>query len=273
MEIFLIFILGLEFGSFANVCIYRWPRNQSIMNPLRSYCPWCRTRIAWRDNIPLLSFLLLSGKCRNCRSPISWRYPLIEILLPLLWVGAFLFFNLNALEKNWAFLIAIFSLLFVILVTTATDVDWKIIPDNATFTLISMGLLISPWNPFLEQKHLLGALIESTHGALVGAGTLYLVAVVGRFLFEKEAMGGGDIKLLAGIGTLLGWQGALLTIFLGSLLGGCAAMLGISMGILKRREYIPFGPFLNMGALLTLFFLLRCVSHASDPCVFSFFRL
>lgn len=134
---FLLF-LGLEFGSFANVCIYRWPRGFSILNPIRSCCPWCKNIIPWMDNIPVFSFIYLNRRCRNCQSPISWRYPLIELLLPIIWCSIVLM-DPSRIFTEPILMVNLFFLGFVILVTSITDLDWKIIPDQCTYSLVLVG--------------------------------------------------------------------------------------------------------------------------------------
>lgn len=251
----LIAILGLEFGSFANVCIYRWPRNGSVLWPRRSFCPWCQKTLRWYDNIPLLSFLFLKGRCRFCKSRISFRYPLIEVSVPLLWLAVYVVFQLNSIKPTFITLIAVFFLVFVIVVTTVTDLDWKIIPDHLTYSLALVGLLTSPWNPFFEPLPPFNKILMALVGLLAGGGMLWGIGFVGRFLLKKEVMGGGDIKLLAAFGSFFGWKGAILTLLSGSLIGSFVAIPLLATGMLRRNQYIPFGPFLNIGCLTVLFLL------------------
>lgn len=251
MDFFIIFILGLEFGSFANVCIYRWPRNGSILRPRRSACPWCGKTLAWYDNIPVLSFIFLKGRCRQCRSAISWRYPIIELAMALLWTG------LYAITKQTGFaeMVFLFSLLafsFMLVVTTVTDLEWKIIPDEISLPMAGFALAMSPLNVLLEGPMALQHFIQAGVGCMAGAGIIFLISLLGRIVFKKEVMGGGDVKLMAAIGAYMGFQGALVTLFLGSLIGGIFSIAGLIMGRLKRHQYIPFGPFLNLGALIFL---------------------
>ncbi len=257
-------ILGLEFGSFANVCIYRWPRNLSIYRPVRSHCPWCFHQIAFWENIPLLSYFILRGACRHCRSRISIRYPLVEFTVALMWVAGWELLRRSELPIQIPFLITIGAFLFFLVVTTLTDLDWKIIPDEASYALILIGLITAYWNPLLSLQDRVFRIENSFFGACAGALPLWLIAIIGRKILGKEAMGGGDIKLLAGIGTILGWQAALMTIFLGSIIGCLAALVGLASRKLRRGQYIAFGPFLNAAALTV--FVFKCVQPPSfDP--------
>jgi leader peptidase (prepilin peptidase)/N-methyltransferase len=233
-----IFAVGAVIGSFLNVCIYRIPIGQSIVSP-GSRCPACQAPIHPLDNIPILSYLFLLGRCRRCRGPIHWRYPLVEALngggyLLVVWQ-----FGLT-----WAALIyaAFYSALLVI---TFIDLDHQIIPDVITYPGIVIGLATGYFLPV----GLWGSLI----GGLVGFGLFYLVAELSFRILKQEGMGGGDIKLIAMVGAFLGWQKVLLTIFLASFAG---ALVGLAFMLAKgwgRRTPIPFGPFLAFGALLALF--------------------
>lgn len=244
----IVFIFGSLIGSFLNVCIYRMPRDCSIVWP-SSRCTSCSNPIRPWDNIPILSFLLLGGKCRTCKAPISLRYPLVEALNALLYI-----FLLWRFGPDWPFLIyALFC--SALLVITFIDLDFQIIPDRISLPGIPLGLLagslILP-DPFMRA----GALgwQASFIGAASGFFFYYFIAVAGEKILKKEAMGGGDIKLMAMIGGFLGWKGVILTTFFGSLFG---SVIGIFMMLLRGREkgsQIPFGPFLALGAMVTLFF-------------------
>ncbi len=259
LTLFFITLLGLEFGSFANVCIYRWPRNSSILHPRRSHCTWCRKEIAWHDNIPVLSFLFLKGRCRHCTGVISLRYPLVELLMPFLWLAVIIpFQSFFAGQKLFTLLIC--YTLFIVIVTTFADLDWKIIPNEATYSLAVAALALSPFNPLLGGETGAGRLLQGLYGGLTGAGLLLLVSFVGRYLFKREAMGGGDIKLLGALGIVLGVEGVLTSFFIASIVGGLFVTPLLLIGKLKRHSYLPFGPFLNIGALGVLFFLLKKIA-------------
>jgi leader peptidase (prepilin peptidase)/N-methyltransferase len=223
-------LVGLAFGSFLNVCIVRLPHDGSLLRPPSS-CPHCRARIAWRDNIPVVSWLLLRGRCRHCGAPISAQYPLIELLVGVLWAGAALAWGptLHALAG------AVFGT--ILLGITVTDARHMLIPDEFTWGGLVLGLAFA-----------LGgggpALVQALLGAAAGFALLYAIAVIGEWVFKEEAMGGGDIKMMAMVGAFVGWQGVLLTVFLGALLG---TLIFVPLTLRKKR-LVPFGVFLALGA-------------------------
>ena len=223
-------LVGLAFGSFLNVCIVRLPHDGSLLRPPSS-CPHCRARIAWRDNIPVMSWLLLRGRCRHCGGPISAQYPLIELLVGVLWAGAAFAWGptLHALAG------AVFGT--ILLGIAITDARHMLIPDEFTWGGLVLGLAFA-----------LGgggpALVEALLGAAAGFALLYAIAVIGEWVFKEEAMGGGDIKMMAMVGAFVGWPGVLLTVFLGALLG---TLIFVPLTLRKKR-LVPFGVFLAVGA-------------------------
>ena len=223
-------LVGLAFGSFLNVCIVRLPHDGSLLRPPSS-CPHCSARIAWRDNIPVLSWLLLRGRCRHCGGPISAQYPLIELLVGVLWAGAAFAWGptLHALAG------AVFGT--ILLGIAITDARHMLIPDEFTWGGLVLGLAFA-----------LGgggpALVEALLGAAAGFALLYAIAVIGEWVFKEEAMGGGDIKMMAMVGAFVGWPGVLLTVFLGALLG---TLIFVPLTLRKKR-LVPFGVFLAVGA-------------------------
>ena len=233
-------LLGALIGSFLNVCIYRLPRQESIAWP-GSHCPKCSHPIAWYDNIPILSYLTLAGRCRHCAVRIPFRYPLVEVLNASGYVGLLWVFGPS--------LVAVAYCLFysALLVVAGTDLTHKIIPNAVTFPGIIVGIVCA-------ATVLPLGFLDSLLGVLVGGGILWLLAWASPYLFGKEGMGGGDIKLLAMIGAFLGWKPALMTIMVGSLLGSLVGVTLIAAQVIKREDYIPFGPFLVCGALVALFF-------------------
>jgi leader peptidase (prepilin peptidase)/N-methyltransferase len=237
VEVLVFLVFGLVVGSFLNVCIYRIPRKISIVKPF-SFCPSCKEAIKPWHNIPVLSFILLKGKCAYCEAKISVRYPIVELLNGILYVTAYLSFGLT---YALPFILIFISSLIVI---SFIDLDFQIIPDIISIPLIFSGLVLSLLPH--DSAGLVSNIKESLIGAVVGGGSLLIVSIV-----SKGGMGGGDIKLNAGIGAFLGWKSALLTIFAGSLIG---SVIGII--ILKKtgNRKIPFGPFLSIGALISLFF-------------------
>ncbi len=234
-------LFGLLVGSFLNVCIVRWPALESVVKP-RSRCPQCGNLIAWYDNIPVLSWLVLRAKCRHCKLPIPWRYPLIEMVTGLIWLWAAWQYGYS-LETLRAALFG--TLLLGIAVTDARE---YIIPDEFSIGGTALGILFA-FAPFVlghSHPHALGWR-EALIGAAVGFALLWLVAWLGSKAFGKDAMGGGDIKMMAMIGAFLGWQGVLLTVFLGALFG---TLIFLPLKLMGREKLVPFGIFLAIGSAL-----------------------
>ena len=241
-----IFLFGMCIGSFMNVCIYRLPLEKSIADPARSVCPSCGNMIKYYDNIPVLSYLWLKGRCRHCSEPISLRYPLVEALTGLAAASVFFAFGLT-LEG-----LIYFVFIAALLVITFIDIDHKIIPNVISIPGIPIGLIASLALPAVTFK-------ESALGLLVGGGSLLIVAWVYHLLTRKEGMGGGDIKLLAMIGTIVGWKGVLFTIFVSSAVG---SLVGLTVMLAKGKNMkfaVPFGPFLAIGAVTYIFFGQRII--------------
>jgi leader peptidase (prepilin peptidase) / N-methyltransferase len=236
----LIFIFGACVGSFLNVCIYRLPLNKSIVTP-GSSCPYCKRNIPFYYNIPIVSYFVLSGKCRFCNSPISFRYPLVEMITALFSLLLFIKFSLSPTLVFW------FSFVSVLLTISLIDLDHQIIPDRISIP----GILIFGMSSFIIPEM---TLKNTIWGILIGGGSLYAVAA-SYYLFKKEVgMGGGDIKLLAMIGGAIGVKGAIFTIFAGSLLGTISEIIiMISTRITGTKLKIPFGPYLSAGAILYIF--------------------
>ena len=232
--------LGALIGSFLNVCIHRLPRCESIVWP-GSHCPSCGTSIEYYDNIPLFSYLWLLGRCRTCRNSISMRYPVVEAANAAGYVMILATFGLTWTTVLYS------ALLSALLVVTGTDLSHRIIPNVVTVPGIVIGLLGA-------ATVLPVGLVNALLGMAIGGGILWALAWASPYLFGKEGMGGGDIKLLAMIGAFLGWKPALLTIMVGSLSGSLIGLSLIGLGLMKRDEYIPFGPFLVFGALVSMFF-------------------
>ena len=268
MEIW-IFLMGLCIGSFLNVCIYRLPGGQSISDPPRSQCPFCHHRIHFYDNIPVLSFLWLRGRCRHCREPISTRYPIVELLSASFAVCTALKFGVSVEALMY------YVFICALIVITFIDIDHQIIPDIISLPGIAVFFLAAfpERHPIGFFKMLPDALVSladrlplpamtynAVMGILVGGGSLYLVAWVYYLLTGKEGMGGGDIKLLAMIGAMIGWEGVFFTIFVGSAVGTIAG-IGVMAGsrLINTKLRIPFGPFLAIGAIAYIFFGARLI--------------
>ena len=233
------FVFGSIVGSFLNVCIYRIPEGLSVVSP-RSRCPKCETPIAWYQNVPILSWLFLRGRCAQCKVRISARYPLIEALNGLLYALTFYYFFLS-----WATPVY-FVFLSMLVVVTFIDIDHQIIPNIISLPGVFFGVLASfviPWLPWSD----------SLFGVVAGGGLLFLIAAGYKVLTGKEGMGMGDVKLLAMIGAFLGWQAILPVVFIGSLVG---SLIGVPLIIAKKADgklALPFGPFLSLAAVIYLF--------------------
>ncbi len=246
MTTLLAFLFGILIGSFLNVCIYRLPKEESIVTP-RSRCPACQSPIVAVDNIPLLSFVLLRGRCRACGHPIPWRYPLVEGLTGLLFV---LTVDRFGVTLQTAFLL---TFLCGLVVVSFIDLDHQIIPNVITLPGIPLGLLAGL---LLGDPPLLDRMI----GTLIGAGFLYLVLLYGGALYGQEAMGEGDLNLIALVGAFLGWKAVALTILLGCLFGSAVGLVLMATRRLSRRQHIPFGPFLSLGSVVALFWGERLIA-------------
>lgn len=233
-------LLGLIVGSYLNVLVHRLPAGRSTIWP-RSRCPFCGGAIKARDNIPVLSYLLLRGRCRHCGAPISWRYPLIEGLTALVFVLCVLRFGVTA----EAMIGIVFASLMLLL--AAIDIEHFLLPDIVTLPGLLLGLALRAWHPY-------SSLLDALIGAVIGAGLLILLINFWFWLRHEEGMGLGDVNMLALIGAFLGWQGVLTTLFVAALTG---ALTGVFLLLTRRvglRSRLPFGVFLALGGLISLFF-------------------
>lgn len=231
--------VGAALGSFLNVCIYRWPAGESVVRP-RSKCPGCGKTIRWYDNIPILSWILLRGRCRTCGESISVQYPIVEAAVAVIWLGMALWLDpgLEAIRG---------ALLFTILLGIAIiDARHRIIPDQLSLggLVAGLGLALAPTDISIQTAAI---------GAGAGYGFMWAVKLGGEALFRKPALGVGDIHMMAMIGAFVGLGGALLTIFLGSVLG---LLIGLPLAALSGKleamgTYLPLGTFLAMGAAVT----------------------
>lgn len=234
-------LFGLAVGSFLNVVVLRLPARRSLWRP-GSACPGCGAAIAWHDNIPLLSFLALRGRCRACGMAIAWQYPAVEAATALAFVGAMLAFGPSATFVQAA------ALLAALIAITAIDVRHQLIPDAITLPGIVAGFvanLVSRQVPWLE----------SAIGVAVGGGVFLLI-----ILASGGGMGGGDMKLGAMLGAFLGWKSTLFAIFVGVILGGALALVLLASGRYGRKDPVPFGPFLALGGVVGLFWGERVVT-------------
>lgn len=232
----LFFVLGAIVGSFLNVCIHRIPRDRSIIQP-GSCCPACNAPIKFYDNIPFLSYLILRGRCRKCGKTISVRYLLVELIAAVLFPLLYVVFGLSFdLPVALAFLCLLIVISFI-------DLDFRIIPDTLSLGGLLLGIALSFFRPYFSW-------IDSLLGVLVGGGVLYAIAKLYEIVRKAEGMGGGDIKLLAMIGSFCGVKGVVFSLISGSFLG---TIVGVPLMLIKRegtKYALPFGPFLSLGALV-----------------------
>ncbi len=240
MELYLIGLAGALLGSFLNVVIYRLPRNESVVFP-RSRCPQCGHAIRFWENIPVVSYLLLRGKCSSCRRPIPLYYVLVEVLTP----GA-----LMVLYWQYGFTPDFFKnalLVLFLIPITFIDLHHRLILDKLTYPGIVVGLLLSIWqNPQQFYQPFLGL--------LAGGGLLWLISLLGQSIYKQESMGGGDIKMGAMIGSFMNAGHILLALFLSFFIASVFVLIGLGTGKLQRKSMVPFGPFIALGAVITMNF-------------------
>ncbi len=236
----LFFVVGLCFGSFANVVIYRLPKKKNVATP-RSACPSCGHEITWYENIPVLSWIFLRGKCSSCKTSISFRYPLVELLMGLLFVALYL-------KVGWSWTLLEYLIFgFSLVVVSFIDFDHMILPDTFTLSGIVIGLMGALLNPERE-------FLTAFYGVLLGGGSLYFMALLYYIFRKKDGMGGGDIKLLAWIGALLGAWPILFVIMFSSVVG---SIVGVAVALKSKeglQSGIPFGPYLALAAIAFIFF-------------------
>ena len=264
-------VLGACIGSFLNVCIWRIPRDESVVAP-RSHCPACNRLIPWYLNIPVLSWLLLRGRCRWCRQPISARYIGVELLTAALFCIVFLQYAferpmLGMVPLVDAALIPVYWIFLAALVCgTFVDLDHMILPDSVTIGGMIAGPIFSALVPTMHHGATVWyrGLLGSGIGEMAGFGLLFLVAALGEKVFKKEAMGFGDVKLMGAVGAFLGWQAVLFVLIAGSLAG---SVVGVTLILLKKTELqgrIPFGPYLSLGAVIWVFWGQRILDAYID---------
>jgi len=255
MNYLLIIIFGLVIGSFLNVCIYRIPRDGSIVTPSRSYCPHCEHQLSALDNIPVFSYIFLGGKCRYCKGRISPRYVIVEILTAGMF--ALILYRSMDLYKNqfdiamYVIRACIFAALLIVI--SFIDFEFTIIPNKVVYPGLIVGLLLAIFTVVMKRDiHLI---IPNLLGMVAGVVGILLIAVLGTIIFRKEAMGMGDVRLMGMIGMFIGlWPQMPLTLILGAFSG---SIVGIALIIFRGKQpdsHIPFGPFLSLGALITMLY-------------------
>lgn len=252
--VLMVFVVGASIGSFLNVCISRWPVDLSVVSP-RSRCPRCSRPIAWHENIPLVSWLLLRGKCRGCALPISMQYPLVELVVALMWVASVWAFGLTF----EALRVAIFAT--ILLGIAVTDFKHYLIPDGFTITGLVLMLAFAFANLFVGEITRFAAAWPSVLGACVGAGAITIIGWIAEVIMKREAMGFGDTTLMAVVGAAVGAERSLLTIVAGAFVGAVTFLLVVGPIVKVRaarrgEEFafpdVPFGVFLAPAALMVL---------------------
>jgi len=248
-----IFVIGAVIGSFLNVCIHRMPKNKSLIFP-PSHCPKCDKNLYWYDNIPVLSYVMLLGRCRFCRERISLRYPMVEMLTALVLTALFIVFGMTS--KFFAYSIMTCGLI----VAAFVDFEIQEIPDEISLGGLAAGIALALLFPsIIGPTNRIYALLGSLAGAVSGGGSIFIMKMLGTLMFKNKikelgiesAMGDGDIKLMAMIGAFLGWKLVLLTFFIAPFLG---SVHGIISKFRNGFETIPYGPFLSMAAVISVFF-------------------
>lgn len=245
----LVFMFGSAVGSFLNVVIYRLPEGLSLLHP-PSRCPTCHTRLKPYDNVPVFGWLWLRGRCRYCKTPIAVRYPFIEGLTGLLFLAAFWLLGLT-----WT-TVGYWILLSWLVVLTFIDVDTLTLPNGLTQSGLVLGLVFQVWNGYGLSGAVAGAvqgLMMGIIGAVLGIWIFDIITLFASTALGQTAMGGGDAKLAAMLGAWLGWQGVLLSGFLACLVGAMVGGGAMALKLISRRQPMPFGPFLAVGAVITMF--------------------
>ena len=240
MTIALSLVFGSVIGSFLNVCIYRIPQNIAIARP-RSYCPKCSKPIRALDNIPIISFVILKGRCRNCDQTIRMQYPTVELLTALLTIAVVWKFDFTILT------IFYLSLVYILITISFIDLEHMIIPDGLVLAAALLGLMALIFNILPIGWP------DSAYGALLYGGVMAGVGYVGKLVYKMDALGGGDVKLAGVLGLYLGWKMSMISLLLAFLVAALFVVVGLAVGRLSRKQLIPFGPFLAMGAIMTLF--------------------
>jgi len=240
MILLFVFLIGAIVGSFLNVCIYRLPRHESILFPA-SHCPNCGKPIKFYDNIPLLSYVVLRGKCRHCKQNISARYPIIETISGLLAIAIVIKYGLTL--HSLLLLLLVFSLIII----TFIDLDFQIIPDIVSIPGTIAGIGASFFIPTVSWT-------DSILGILAGGGFLFIIAVTYKWLTNRDGMGGGDIKLLAMAGAWFGWKAIPFILLISSFIGALIGSISLLLAKKSLRYKIPFGPFISIAAIIYIFF-------------------
>ena len=251
MEYLIVFVFGVIIGSFLNVCIFRLPLGKSIVMP-RSFCPFCEKPIKWYDNVPLVSFMVLGGKCRNCSRPIPIRYFFVELFTAL--AGIVLLYNFSFTAPFFIYWFFTCALIVVLCI----DIEHQEIPDVISLPGIFIGAALMTVFRLDGSSSHYSALVNSLLGILAGGGSMFLMGVVGELIYKRQAVGGGDVKLMGMIGAILGWKLVLLSFFLAPLFG---AGVGLFMKIKFHKDVIAYGPYLSLAAIVSMLFGSRILDY------------
>jgi len=256
LPILIAFILGAAVGSFLNVVIYRLPEGLSLIYP-PSRCPRCKTQLKAYDNVPILGWLWLKGRCRSCKLPIAARYPIVEFASGCLFVAVFINFGTTWLTPGyWLFICWLLALAMI-------DLDTMTLPNRLTASGMILGWGFQGWLSYLQVptvQQVAGGILWAIFMSIFGLWFFDLIGIAGSKAFGKAAMGGGDSKLAALMAAWLGWQGLLLSTFLAATLGAVVGGSALALGVLSTKQHIPFGPYLALGAVLTLFYGQQLIS-------------
>lgn len=246
----IVFILGAAVGSFLNVVVYRLPAGLSLLYP-PSRCPRCETRLKPYDNVPVFGWLWLKGRCRNCKQPIAARYPMVEFSTGCLFVSVFALFGISWQTPGyWLFVCWLLALALI-------DLDTMTLPNSLTASGLLLGYGFQGWMGYLVNPSIVsvaGAVMTAVLASIFGLWLFDLVGIAGSRAFGKAAMGGGDSKLAAMMAAWLGWPGLLLATFIAAALGAVIGGGAMALGILGQKQHIPFGPYLSLASVLTLFY-------------------
>lgn len=243
-----IFIIGVCIGSFLNVVIYRFEKEVSVVYP-SSFCPYCKTPIKWYDNIPILSYINLGGKCRVCKTHISIEYPIVEFLTGILT----LIYYIKWGNSSFLWFIAFSFITYVLIVVSVIDFKTMMLSDLFSYIIAFLGIVSSYINPLFSG----GAkerILQSFSGIITGIMVIYLLMVIGKFIYKKDAVGDGDMFLFGAIGSFIGFKGIFDVVIISSFIGAFYGLILILTKKLNRFSYIPFGPFLATASVVKIYF-------------------